>query len=58
MGYFHGAFVVFEADYLRVFEGVCDASVAEDLHYVEYVSGFVVFNCGFPVAERVKADLQ
>ena len=27
------------------------------LHYVEDVSGFMVFHCCFPVAESVKADL-
>ncbi len=55
---FGGVFVVFEVYEMGVDEGVLDASVSEDLHYVEDVFGAVIFHRGFPVAESVEADLQ
>ena len=58
MGYFCCVVVVFEVYELCVDEGVVDVFVAEDLHDVEDVFGFVVFHCCFVVAECVEADLH
>jgi len=49
--------VAFKADKLRVKQRRVDVSVAEQLHHVEDVFGFVVFHGGFPVAEGVERDL-
>ena len=37
---------------------VGDASVAEELHDVEYVFGLVIFHRGFPVAEGVEGYVE
>jgi hypothetical protein len=39
-------------------ECVGDASVAEELHDVEYVFGLVIFHRGFPVAKSVCARYE
>ena len=58
MGDFGGVLVVFEVDQLSVFECVSDASVAEYVHDMKYISGFVVFQGCFEVAEGVEAYFQ
>ena len=39
-------------------ECVGDASVAEELHDVEYVFGLVIFHRGFPVSARANRIVQ
>ena len=52
---FCGVFIVFEVHELSVDEGVLDASMSEEMHYVEDVFGFGVFHCDLKATERVDA---
>ena len=58
MGDFCCVVVVSKVDEVSVDEGVVDVSVPENLHNVEDVFRFMVFNCGFVMAECMKADLR
>ena len=49
-------FVAFKADQLSVEQGVLDVFVAEHFYYVQDVSCFVEFHCGFPVSKGVEGD--
>ena len=44
--------------YVYVDQRVFDVFVAEQLHNVDYVFGFMVFHSGFPVAESVEVYLH
>jgi hypothetical protein len=51
-------FITFKVDEMRIDQGAFYVSVTKQVHYMQYVFGFLIFHCGFPMSQRVKVYLH